>query len=98
MSRQRLTGGQWRDLLAQYPRSGMGVSAFCRQHDIGVSTFFAWRRRLAEEPQRTFIELTAQAQAPGAATIEVLLPRGMTVRVHDGFDPDMLRHVVEALS
>jgi len=76
----------------------MNVSAFCRRYDVGVSTFFAWRNRLAKAPRPTFVELTAQTQMPNTTAIEVLLARGATVRVHDGFDADMLRQVVEALS
>ena len=46
--RPRRTPQQWAELVAQQAASDLDVAAFCRQHDVGLSGFYAWRRRLAD--------------------------------------------------
>lgn len=77
----------------------MSVTAFCARHGVGVSTFFAWRRRLGATPVPEFVELTptvSHATSP-STPIELLLPIGVTVRVRENFDATTLRRVVETL-
>ena len=98
MRRQRLTSERWRELVGLHEGSGMSVSAFCEAHDLAASTFFAWRRRVGRTAEPTFVELTTSSRATASGSIELVLPCGVTVRVHAGFDAGLLRQVVEALS
>jgi len=111
MNRRRLTADRWRDLIRQQSRSGLSIAAFCAEHDVAASTFFVWRRKVAAGDAPTFVELTpaiegsTAAAATGAARhgesanapIELLLPDGLILRVHQGFDAATLRQIVEAL-
>ena len=84
--------------MEQQRFSGMTIDAFCDHHGLAVSTFFAWRRRLREPDVPAFVELTHEAELTANDTsIEVVLPGGVLVRVHAGFDAALLRQVVEAL-
>jgi hypothetical protein len=82
----------------------MSATVFCRQNQIAVSSFFAWKRRLrSTEPH--FVEVKA-TEADGAAMrdvqpssegIEVLLHGGRRIRVRSGFDRALLGEIVAAL-
>lgn len=98
MARQRLSASRWRQLVADQCDSGLSVEAFCRREGLGVSTFFAWRRRLVSGPRPAFVEVTAAAVAAEVEPIELMLALGIVVRVRSGFDAVLLRQVVEALS
>ena len=40
---------RWRGLVGRQSRSGQSVRAFCREHGLGESAFYFWRRQLASE-------------------------------------------------
>ena len=40
---------RWRGLVGRQARSGQSVRAFCREHGLGESAFYFWRRQLASE-------------------------------------------------
>ncbi len=112
MSRRRLTRRQWRKLVEQQRDGGLSVSAFCAEHDVGASTFFAWRRRLARARGRVrvrvrgrgrepaFVELRANApqESETSGPIEVVLCSGVTLRVRESIDAATLRRIAEVLS
>ncbi len=101
MNRQRWTADQWRDVLEQQRQSGQSVPAFCAERGLKPSTFFAWRRRLvgaAESAGNGFVELMTRRDEASAPGLELVLARGVVVRVGQGFDADLLRRVVETLS
>ena len=76
MARQRYSAKQWQRWIAQQRRSGQDVGAFCQQRGLAISTFYAWKQRLARgnagassrKRQRTnlrtaasnFVEVTAR--------------------------------------
>ena len=92
MTDQVLTSRQrWRQIVERQVRSGISVTAFCRQNQIAVSSFFAWKPRLRSARPR-FVEVKT-AGADGAAVwevqhswegIEVLLHGGRSIRVRSG--------------
>jgi Transposase len=100
--RRREAWTKWRRLIAEQVDSGQSIAAFCRDHDVPVSQFFAWKRRLRLAPAPPFVEVQLveatppQAVAPGRA-IELALVGGRRLFVEPGFDPDHLRAVVAAL-
>ena len=40
---------RWRGLVARQSRSGQSIRAFCREHGLGESAFYFWRRQVASE-------------------------------------------------
>jgi transposase-like protein len=93
---------KWRRLIAEQDASGQSIAAFCREHDVPVSQFFAWKRRLrqASAPPFLAVQLVEAAPEPPAArahAIEVALAGGRRLWVEPGFDPDHLRTLVAAL-
>ena len=40
------TREKWRQIIKSQRASGQTAAAWCREHQVGQSTFFAWKRRL----------------------------------------------------
>lgn len=90
--------------LSAQPRSGLGVSAYCRRAGISVSSFYYWRQRerkrdrsaraAAEQP--SFVELVHRPQV--SACFRVELRNGTVVEVPSGFRGDELRELVGIVS
>jgi hypothetical protein len=97
------------EVLEQWQRSGLTLSAFAQQQGIAQSTLRWWWRvfrgagtaalngGVAEQPLR-FTEVPPPADVPGtAAVVEIVLPSGPRVRVPAGADRGTLERVLQAL-
>lgn len=38
---------QWQQIFKQYAASGLQIAVFCKQQKLNPSSFYAWRKRLA---------------------------------------------------
>lgn len=54
---------RWRELVARHEASGLSVRAFCRQEQLNESSFYAWRRTLAERDCETSLADVANLAA-----------------------------------
>lgn len=94
---------KWREVFDQFQASGLSMAAFCRQHGIAKSSFFAWRRRLGPgHAAPVFVEAKMSGEVPAArpagGAIEIRLRGGRRVRVsRDGFDRELLADVLAVL-
>ena len=43
---------EWQERLKRFEASGLSMDAFCRQEDVGRSTFVDWLQMLKKEPIR----------------------------------------------
>lgn len=106
-NRQRET--HWRRIIAKQRRSGLGVRAFCRAHDVRESAFHFWRgelkRRQAEREQRRdqppaapmFVPVRIAESDTPAGAIEIVLASGWRVHVATPVDRQALCDVLAAL-
>jgi hypothetical protein len=46
----------WRQRLARFERSGLSVPDFCAAEGLSAPSFYAWRRRLRQGPDRPTAE------------------------------------------
>jgi transposase-like protein len=92
----------WRQVVAQWRRSGLTVRAFCLKQGLSDTLFYWWRRELERRdglsagflPVRvTHGEVTPQAKAG----VEIVLANGRCLRVRPGFDHATLVEVVDLL-
>lgn len=88
--RTRRSEEQWRAVMVQFERSGLGAEAFCAREGIAASTFWNWRSRLqrdgsvkSTESASPFIELMSDSGAQ-AFDIELDLGRGVVLRMRAG--------------
>jgi transposase-like protein len=99
-------------LIGDQERSGLGVSAFCRDRGVSTASFYTWRKRLGQadgveagtEHPVGFLEVklaTAAEQIvplPAArAAIEVRLGKGRSLIVAAGFDALHLQRLLAVL-
>jgi transposase-like protein len=99
---------QRRRLIEQWQRSGLSVWAFCEQHRLAVSTFYAWRRALQQRDRPangsqlpdavTFLPVHVQNEpSDQQLRLELVLAGGQCLRIPPGFDPDTLRAILAVL-
>jgi transposase-like protein len=83
--------------VAAQRKSGLNVSAFCRERGLSQASFYAWRRRLTRQeagsPPPKFMPVTVVSES----MIEVMLPKGVVVRVTPGSEPAAVARLVAAL-
>ena len=90
----------WQWALEEFPSSGLTVAEFCRRHGCAVPTFYAWRRRLAEEQNQerpAFAELIVQHSEETDSLIEIQLSHGTSVRLRGRVNEANLRSVLQVL-
>ena len=87
--------------------SGKSGDAFCRQEEVGRSTFMEWLQTLKKEPLRqaavegetrsverpAFVPVTVNAHM-----IEILLPGGGRIRLSAGIDRAVLLDIIRIVS
>ena len=98
---------EWQERLKRLEASGLSIDAFCRQEDVGRSTFMDWLQTLKKEPLRqAAVEgETRSAERPAfvpvtvnANMIEILLPGGGRVRMSAGIDRAVLLDIIRIVS
>lgn len=84
--RSRRNADQWRELLDRFDRSGQTREQFCTAHDLGLSTFGRWRKRLCRQlpmgsSDALFVELAQDVPASQSWDVELQLGAGMYLRL-----------------
>ncbi len=91
----------WQGVLKEQAKSGLTVKAFCRQRGVSVPSFYAWRRKLRkrksdiagqEDAPPRMVPVTVLPPVPavreiGRVPVEIVTPRGFTLRVDRTFSP-----------
>jgi hypothetical protein len=97
---------RWRDVLARFARSGLGVRAFCRREELTESAFYFWRRELARRDDEhasgrrsrqaarlsDFLPVHVTDPLPRQASITLELAGGRVLRLPDAMS---IKHVAE---
>jgi transposase len=100
------TEGEAQAVLEAYEASGLSVAEFARRHGLLPQRLRWWKKRRAEQkgPALSFVPVHVAAppsreaqQAPGRASMEVVLARGRRIRVEPGFEAGELARLVRAL-
>ena len=101
----------WRQVVARWQRSGLGVRDFCEQEQLAEPSFYSWRRELTRRDQvggrkrsrpkelaPRFVPVrVVPPTLPTAAPLEVVLGNGRVVRVPAEFDAALLRQLLAVL-
>jgi len=102
---------RWQQHLQRWQHSGLSAAAFCRRHRLALPSFYAWRRKLRQEPTPaeaagapsadppvTFLPVLVRPEpAAPPPPLELLLPGGRCLRIPPGFDPAALRDLLALL-
>ena len=97
----------WRGHLAHWRASGQSQAAYCREHGLTDHRFRYWKRCFQPEgvadessdPGRFLpVQLVSRSATSVDSGITVRLPTGLGLELRNGFDAEVLRSVVQALS
>lgn len=72
---------EWSARVAECRSSGIGVKAWCREHDIALKTYYNWERQIVKEATQQY---ALPAPAQGDMLIRVnpdAMPGGGTVAI-----------------
>ena|ERR1017187_3909464 len=102
--------GRWLKLICRWERSQSTIREFCERNQVSEASFFSWRRVLRERglldesmPSATsaeapaFVKLSMAVAEPTGSPIELVLSHRRLLRLHAGFDADMLLQLVRLL-
>ena len=84
---------KWRKLISEHARSGQTAAAFCRERGLCRPYFFAWKKRLREDPQMKFVEVQLREAVPspiGDSRVEIRLQNGRSLLVGPGCDAEQV--------
>lgn len=103
---KRHTDLKWHTLLEQYEISNITQHAFCEQHGLSLSAFFAKGRQLKTANQSEFVgfvkaeivEKTTKHQAQIATANMILLTYDMELSIPQGTPSAYLAELIGALS
>lgn len=99
-------------LVAATREPGATVAAVAREHGVSEGLLYTWRSRLGRGPAADagFVPITVHdeprprpmagvdgAEVLPAGTIEIALPNGCRLRVHERIAPSVLRKVIGVL-
>src|SRR2546422_11706682 len=89
-------------VLEAWGRSGESGTAFARRYGLSVRRLLRWRDRLNAPTAPVFhpvrvIERAKSAASAGVATLELELHGGRRIRVHAGFDPELLESLARTV-
>lgn len=91
-------------LVRQWETSGEPRRAFARRHGVTVSQFDYWKRQVRRAATATeavrFAPVQVVERGPerrDGTCLELVLPGGERVIIHDGVSVDLVRTVVTAL-
>lgn len=103
-SRVRRSRAAWQQSIEDWKDSGLSQAAFCERHDLALSTFQLWRRRLAEEGHEElhgFVEVRVASEPaaldPGDIA-ELTFPSGLRLCVPRGWSQCDLVELLRALA
>lgn len=82
-------------IVDEWRASGESGYRFARSRGLSLNSLKRWATALGRGPQFVRLQVAAPATPVAAMAVEV---RGARVVVEAGFDPSLLRAVVEALS
>ena len=100
----------WRRVIARWESSGLeSMAEFCRREGVPATRFYRWRRRFARHdgcrgdlgflPVTAAPAVTTQPSHPVPGnTIRLEIGDRLGITLHEGFDPELLRSVVAALT
>jgi hypothetical protein len=101
LSKREVNRQRWSERIQHWRRSGLTQKAFCKQHQIGLSSFQRWLGIFAKEGKpevtpATFLPINI-VQSASAQSMVVCLGEDLRIEVPVDFDPVMLKQVVHTL-
>ena len=98
----------WQAVFSQQSKSGVSIVDFCKQHKISTSTFYLWRKRIANEDRdkavppphkQQLVPLFFEDNLPEqASSLTLTTPQGYQLVFEDTLAPNKLSGILSALT
>ena len=89
----------WSERVRECRESGQKVSQWCAEHEISVSTYYKWQRKLfamVQQEQPRFAEITPAKITSGPAAVTVRFA-GAEIDIQNGADEETVGMVLRLL-
>jgi hypothetical protein len=90
----------WRTIIQKHTESGSSAAAFCREHNLSIHQFHWWNRRFKKKESQNqetgFMKLVPFSKSRTNG-IRIRLNDDVFIEVEPGFEPQILRAVIEAI-
>lgn len=94
----------WKQVFEQQKQSGLAIAMFCKQHQINVSTFYAWKKRLTQSDtgaelkhKHQLIPLFVNEQTASSSNLTIKLPNGFELTFNEYVSPERLAAFIKVL-
>ncbi len=93
---------EWREITVRWRRTGLTAVEFARQEGLNPSTFAGWRSEFAREdkaqsPPLTLVPIRYPGLPSRPEPVEIVLPKGISIRVPDSADRQRTAELVGRL-
>lgn len=90
---------EWMARIGDYEASGLTMAAWCQAHSFSKEQLKYWiRKTKTTSPSPRFVPLTTTTYEESSAVSSLVVRIGKaTIELRAGFDPQLLRKVVQAL-
>jgi hypothetical protein len=94
----------WSEHLLGWQASGQSQREYCLQHELQLSGFTYWRRRLRNpDPVPGFVpvrldDCVSSPWAPESAALRLVTVQGHRIEIGAGFDPGVLTELLRVLA
>ena len=88
----------WGNRIRECRESGEKFSHWCSEHEISVSTYYKWQRKLfaMAQKQAAFVEVTPLAQSSEGIAVTIHLS-GVEADIHNGAEEETVAMVFRLL-
>ena len=101
LSKRGINRQRWFDRIESCKQSGLSQKAYCEQHRIGIASFRRWRAIFIREgnpkASRPILLPVNIMPAVSGSSLALWFGEELRLEIPPGFDPVMLKQVVEAL-
>jgi hypothetical protein len=70
--------------LADYERSSLSISEYCRQQDINPTSFYQWHKKLSTDKRGYFLPVVVEIMA---TPVQVCFANGAIIEVREDTNP-----------
>ena len=94
----------WQLIFKSEIDSGLTISAFCNQQKINISTYYSWRKRLAEpeqiimKKQQVVPLFVSESIMPQVSSMMIKTPSGYQLTFDDDISLEKLHQILALIS
>jgi hypothetical protein len=104
VSKREINRQRWRERIKAWEDSGQSQQEFCKAHHLGFASFRRWRGIFKAENAEGVVAtaepvrfLPVSVHTPTYTNLTLHIQDDFRIEIADGFDPQLLRQVLQVL-